>query len=257
MAEQLNLRVLPPNPKIGNGEAIDIEVSSGSTGKALRQLIAQSFKIDEEAYVLSFQNGSRNAAKLSIDLDGTLESSGVLDQATITVKSVELDVSKENSQLRTSISKNGTSSYYYAHANEKELPQELRYVYGGEPMKLSAEEAPETTAPQIVSIGITKYSWADEGDFVCIYISAESEPAAIAAARDGKNQELQVDFSSKSVTAMVREDDHKRYVFTINDLDGEISGEESKWRVSAGKRITLKMKKKNSRTWTRLYRPPS
>mmetsp|Transcript_34706 Transcript_34706/g.63405 ORF Transcript_34706/g.63405 Transcript_34706/m.63405 type:complete len:251 (-) Transcript_34706:77-829(-) len=249
MTSLLTLKVLHPKA----GEATTLEVPAATTGQEFRLKVAEAFQVDANAYALLAQNGSRNAAKISIDLQSSLEASGVQDQATVTMRPTDLEVEKQKSVLRTSISKNGTSSYYYAHANEKELPQELRYVYGGEPTKLSVEEAPEErVAPVTLSIG--QYSWADEGDFVCIYISVDGEQAVVAAAKDGKNDEVKVDFSNKSFILEVQ-DGNKRYVLALRELESEISPDESKFRVSAGKRITIKMKKKSDKKWTRLTKP--
>merc|ERR1712039_970206 len=124
------------------------------------------------------------------------EEQGVEDSATITVRISDVEVLPENSVLRQSIQKNGGSSYYYAHANEKDLPPDLRYVYGGEPTKLGEAErsVEETAKPASV---IEKYAWADEGEFVCIYIAADNESQAVTAAKDGKSNEVSVDFSAK------------------------------------------------------------
>merc|ERR1712232_166460 len=139
--------------------------------------------------------------------------------------------------------------------NEKELPPELRYVYGGAPAKLAEADAPNTTAePEIPTMAIAKYSWADEGEFVCIYVSHEDEGDAITAARDGKNGEVTVNFDAKSVELTIR-GESRNYSLAFRTLENDIVPEESKHRVSAGKRVTLKLKKKRSITWTRLMRP--
>ncbi|CAK9104176.1 unnamed protein product [Durusdinium trenchii] len=95
---------------------------------------------------------------------------------------------------------------------------------------------------------LTHYSWADEGDFVCIYVSAEGEPEAIEAAKDG---DVKVQFEARSAELRISKDS-KEYALSLRQLEGEIVPDESKHRVSAGKRVTLKMKKKRTVTWTRL-----
>jgi len=179
----------------------------------------------------------------------------VQDGAVVTVKNVDQEVLPENSVLRQSISKNGGSSYYYAHANEKELPPEHRYVYGGAPAKLAETDVANATAePETPTMAIAKYSWADEGDFVCIYVSQEDEADAITAAKDGKSGEVVVNFDAKSVELTIH-GQSRNYSLAFRTLENEIVPDESKHRVSAGKRVTLKLKKKRQITWTRLMRP--
>lgn len=234
-----------------------VAIESGSTGLALKKKIEEALGVPAEQQLLLLQNCSRNAAKVTIDSDMTLQEQGVLDAAVVTVKTLDQEVKPKDSVLRQSISKNGHSSYYYAHANEKELPLEHRYAYGGAPAKLSAEAAgyDATAVPEAPpSIAIAKYSWADEGDFVCIYISQENEADAIAAAKDGKNDEVTANFEAKSVELTIR-GDSKTFSLVFRNLENEIVPEESKSRTSAGKRVTLKLRKKRSVTWTRLERP--
>jgi len=225
------------------------------TGRDLKGRLQEICSLPPDEQLLSYQNGSRNAAKVTVDDDRSLEAQGVQDGAVVTIKHRDQEVVPENSVLRQSISKNGGSSYYYAHANETELPTELRYVYGGAPTKLDEVGAivPPAKA-EIPSIAINKYSWADEGDFVCIYISQEDEGDAIAAAKDGKSGEVVVNFAAKSVELIIHAET-KRFSLAFRELENEIVPDDSKHRVSAGKRVTLKLKKKRSVTWTRLARP--
>jgi len=254
MATLLSLRVITPN---SDGATSPIQVLSDATSAALKAKIEEVQGIPQLEQLLFFQNGSRNAAKATLDDERTLEDQGVQDGAVVTVKHVDEQVLPADSVLRQSISKNGGSSYYYAHANEKELPPELRFVYGGEPIKLTMAEAANVTAEQqIVTTAIAKYSWADEGDFVCIYISHDNEADAIAAAKDGKSGEVDVKFDSKSVELTIRAES-RNYCLVLNPLENEIVLDESKHRVSAGKRVTLKLRKKRQVTWTRLVRPKS
>merc|ERR1711865_900273 len=95
---------------------------------------------------------------------------------------------------------------------------------------------------------------ADEGDFVCIYISQEDETDAISSARDGKNGEVVVNLEPKSVELIIR-GQSRNYSLVFRTLENEILPDDSKHRVSAGKRVTLKLRKKRQVTWTRLVRP--
>jgi len=218
------------------------------TGEELKDQLREPLGVSAETpLALTFQNGSRNSAKKVLEEKQSLIEQGVEDGASVTVKIDAMEVRPENSFLRESIRNNGGNSYYYAHANEKELPPELRYVYGGDPIKLgSNQEGYVLKAP--APKALTHYSWADEGDYVCIYVSAEGEPEAVEAAKDG---DVKVQFELRSAELRISKDS-KEYALSLRQLEGEIVPEESKHRVSAGKRVTLKMKKKRSVTWTRL-----
>ncbi|CAE7499252.1 Vps41 [Symbiodinium sp. CCMP2456] len=211
-----------------------LSVSADITGEALKERLREALGLDAEVTLaLSFQNGSRNSVKKVLEAQQSLGEQGVEDGASLTVKADAVEVRPENSFLRESIRNNGGNSYYYAHANEKELPPELRYVYGGEPIKLESQNADSGDAIKASAARpLTKYSWADEGDFVCIYVSAEGEPEAIEAAICG---EVKVSFDVRSVEVRVC-DGAKEFALSLKQLEGEIVAEESKHRVSAGKR---------------------
>lgn len=108
----------------------------------------------------------------------------------------------------------------------------------------------QETLPQ----AIAKYSWADEGGFVCVYVTTEGEAAAVAAAGDGKSGEVEAKFEERSVELKIGTG-AKVFALALKDLEGRIVPKESSWRVSAGKRVTIKLKKKAITTWTRLLRP--
>lgn len=249
MAELLHLTLLAPKgPEV-------LKLEPKSTGADLKLRVQEAMDVDPASQLLFFQNGSRNAAKVAIDDAKTLEEQGLVDDATITVKINQSEVKPENSVLRQSIQKNGGSSYYYAHANEKDLPPELRYVYGGAPAKLAEAEAEDKIkADAPPAQAITKYSWADEGEFVCVYIAADAEAEAVEAAKDGKGGEVKVVFEPKAVELRISRED-KDFALVLRTLENEIDPDNSKHRVSAGKRVTLKLKKKRQNTWTRLMRP--
>lgn len=257
MAQQLDDRALSLNivpPK--GGQHTTVSVSGAVTGQELKLLLQDKLGIEADSQTLFCQNGSRNSAKVPVNDGGRLAEQGVEDDATITVRLNEEVVPKEASALRQNIAKNGGQSYYYAHANEKALPPEHRYAYGGAPAKLEELAPGETATVQepAPSHVISKYAWADEGDFVCIYISAEGEPEAVAAAGDGKNGQVQVDFDSKSVELRVQGGSPKQFALVLRNLEYELSPEDCKHRVSAGKRVTLKLKKRRQVTWTRLVK---
>lgn len=203
------------------------------TGEELKDQLREPLGLAADTpLALSYQNGSRNSLKKVLEEKQSLAEQGVEDGAFVTVKVDAIEVRPENSFLRESIRNNGGNSYYYAHANEKELPPELRYVYGGDPIKLgSNQEGYVLKAP--APKALTHYSWADE---------------AVEAAKDG---EVKVQFEPRSAELRISKDS-KEYALSLRQLEGEIVPDESKHRVSAGKRVTLKMKKKRTVTWTRL-----
>eukprot|EP00444_Apocalathium_aciculiferum_P025495 CAMPEP_0183438794 /NCGR_PEP_ID=MMETSP0370-20130417/77607_1 /TAXON_ID=268820 /ORGANISM="Peridinium aciculiferum, Strain PAER-2" /LENGTH=254 /DNA_ID=CAMNT_0025627093 /DNA_START=17 /DNA_END=778 /DNA_ORIENTATION=- len=247
-ARPLSLKVIGPK----GGQAATMEVGAGITGKELKGLLPDIAGMEPDCMSLLFQNGSRNSVKLILEDSKTLEEQGVKDEATITVRPAEQHaVARSDSFLRQSIAKNGTSSYYYAHANEKALPAEHRYVYGGEPAKLeelSPEDAAAAQPQAALAQAISSYSWADEGDFVCIYISAEGEVAAVVAAGDGKDGQVNVEFGTKSMELKIR-GSPRDFALALRGLENEIVPEECKYRVSTGKRVTLKLKKRRQTTW--------
>eukprot|EP00812_Abedinium_dasypus_P011274 NODE_4842_length_635_cov_255.879310.p2 GENE.NODE_4842_length_635_cov_255.879310~~NODE_4842_length_635_cov_255.879310.p2 ORF type:complete len:102 (+),score=37.88 NODE_4842_length_635_cov_255.879310:3-308(+) len=98
--------------------------------------------------------------------------------------------------------------------------------------------------------------WNDEGTVVKVFVCADGEPAAIEAAKDGTGGEVEVLFDAKSVELLIHSPP-RCYVLTIKPLEGTILPEECKHRVSAGKRVTLTLKKKTEKpTWTRITKPP-
>merc|ERR1711879_613664 len=107
---------------------------------------------------------------------------------------------------------------------------------------------------ETLPVAIAKYSWADEGKFVCVYISAEGEAAAVATAGDGKGGEVDAKFEERCVELKIGTGG-KVFALTLKELEGRIIPDESSCRVSAGKRITIKLKKQAIATWTRLLRP--
>lgn len=242
----VNLHVILPQGVEGETITANLETA---TGKLLKEQLAEVATVSPDEQILYYQNQTRNAAKVRLVDDTPLATQGVEADAIITIKTLETDVAKEDSELRQSIQRSGTNSYYYAHANEKELPLEHRYVYGGAPAKL--EGVAEDFKAEVPIQSIEKYAWSDEGDSVKIYISADNEADAIEAMKGG---EVTVEFESHAVDVTIC--GKKNYVLKLFVLESEILPDQSKHRVSAGKRLTITLKKKNKNvTWTRLLRP--
>lgn len=252
----LTLQLVAPK----GGPSGNLEVDSELTGTDLRTHVHTALGIQPDAQLLYFQNPIRNSAKVSVDDDRSLRSQGIEDGATLLVRLSTVEVAPSDSVLRQSIAKNGNQSYYYAHASEKQLPHEHRYVYGGAPVKLSdaeiaavapPEAASEDAAPPVTAI--KNYSWADGVDFVSIYISADGEPDAVAAAGDGKGGEVETQFDARLAELKVK-GPNRTFALVLRDLEGEVEPQECKHRVSEGKRLTIKLRKKRKGTWTRLVK---
>mmetsp|Transcript_84389 Transcript_84389/g.149242 ORF Transcript_84389/g.149242 Transcript_84389/m.149242 type:complete len:672 (-) Transcript_84389:202-2217(-) len=223
------------------------------TGKQVKGRLRDIYSIPLTSQVLvHFQNAQRNAALCWLEDPPTMEAQGIEDGASLIVKFDDKDViSPENSALRSNIKENTKSSYYYAHANETDMPHEIRYVAGGAPRQIEKEEEVGDDKPTKV---ISQYSWADEGDIVCLYISVEGDPEAVRAAGSGKNGQIDVSYDIRGVELRVKGED-KDYCLKLPNLANEIVADECKHRVSAGKRLTLKLKKKRKGTWTTLFAP--
>merc|ERR1711933_326274 len=87
-----------------------------------------------------------------------------------------------------------------------------------------------------------------------IYISKEGEPEAVQAAGDGKNGQVEVKYLPRALRLTVHGPQLDN-VFLLDRLYYEIIPEESTFRVSLNKRITLTLKKKESFTWLKLLKP--
>merc|ERR1712150_63215 len=89
-----------------------------------------------------------------------------------------------------------------------------------------------------------KYSWGDEGGTVKIYITETSNAEAIAAAKDGKGDQVKVDFKARSFTLTVH-GDGQCFMLALRGLFREVIPERCKVRVSQGKRITVTLAKRS------------
>ena len=120
-----------------------------------------------------------------------------------------------------------------------------------DPWALAVMESLEDAAEILVPI--EKYSWTDEGEMIKVYIIESSNAAAIAAAGDGSQSRLQVDFQQRSFTLMVRPQDGASFQLRLLGLLHQVVPEKCKVRLSPGKRITLSLAKKDPKvTWTAL-----
>ncbi|CAJ1365454.1 unnamed protein product [Effrenium voratum] len=91
-------------------------------------------------------------------------------------------------------------------------------------------------------VPIDKYSWTDEGAVVKVYVNESANPAAIAAAGDGRGSALQVDFQARGFVLTVGQS--PAFQLRVRGLLQEVLPESCKVRLSAGKRITVSLAKK-------------
>lgn len=165
------------------------------------------------------------------------------------VQSKESIASRSESKLRNSIETYGTNSYYYAHSKSREflVPEGAKVVEGpgiitgGTPVKLDSSEV---LLPSTIRRKMEKYSWCDEGEKVRIYIEDPNVLPLIADSTDAVSCSFDVSTMSLEVRQSVS------VVFCLDlELNEEIDPQESSYRVSLGKRITVTLRKKKSQTW--------
>ncbi|CAE8603807.1 unnamed protein product [Polarella glacialis] len=125
-----------------------------------------------------------------------------------------------------------------------------------------ADAAPSADSQDSFAIGgsvdratvvIQKYSWADEGDCVKVYVSEAANPAVLAAAGDGKQGQLQTDFQARSFSINVTSlEGGASFELCCRGLVHEVIPEKCKVRVSQGKRISVSLAKKEAQVWSAL-----
>eukprot|EP00746_Dinoflagellata_sp_MGD_P087006 gnl/MRDRNA2_/MRDRNA2_34507_c0_seq1.p1 gnl/MRDRNA2_/MRDRNA2_34507_c0~~gnl/MRDRNA2_/MRDRNA2_34507_c0_seq1.p1 ORF type:complete len:254 (+),score=50.45 gnl/MRDRNA2_/MRDRNA2_34507_c0_seq1:120-881(+) len=250
----LNLHIVDPKTiNMPDAEAIPLSIDKTCTGQELTQRVCQAVGSATNRWTLTYQLQSRSDPKVEVEHEKSLEEQGILDGSFIGCRAAEYETKKgDESALRTSIARGGDMSYYYAHKAESAPPPEHRYVYGGDPAKIADGPAPDSK--DVMPLTPVQYAWADEGDAVKIYIQGDKEPDAVAAAKSGKNGEVRCNFQPRSFLVEIS-DGNKRWGLTLTDLENEILPEESKYRVSAGKRVTLTLTKKKDLKWYRLVKP--
>mmetsp|Transcript_20061 Transcript_20061/g.36253 ORF Transcript_20061/g.36253 Transcript_20061/m.36253 type:complete len:287 (-) Transcript_20061:103-963(-) len=265
----------------GHCEEYEIQVSKHAPAEKLKQEIEKLTSIpadDQELFCkANLETGTKNAW---LDDNQTLSEQSVLSGSIVTVgvhgrigaTRVEAETEDgSNDAVQSSMDRHGDASYYFAHSQKYELPEEQRIVAGGVPQKLGEDpSAAPPTPPDILNAGglvldedfapkraerhMRNYSWGDERDFVKVYVSKDSEEEAITAAGDGKNGVVEVIFKERKFKLIVHAAE-KDYVLLLERVYYEILPEESTFKVSANKRITISMKKKEKTTWLKLLKP--
>eukprot|EP00931_Biecheleriopsis_adriatica_P116525 TRINITY_DN92160_c0_g1_i1.p1 TRINITY_DN92160_c0_g1~~TRINITY_DN92160_c0_g1_i1.p1 ORF type:complete len:408 (+),score=75.55 TRINITY_DN92160_c0_g1_i1:67-1290(+) len=107
-------------------------------------------------------------------------------------------------------------------------------------------------AEAVCTVPIQKFSWADEGSNVKVYINESSNPAVLAAAGDGRLGRVDCDFQPRSFSLNVHGEDGSLFELKVRGLLHEVLPEKCKVRVSAGKRITVSLAKKEESAWNAL-----
>jgi len=277
--EELSLIAIVPR---GTGECMEYQISAdpNDSGEKLKKRIEKICGVPPDDMELFLKNQDVQDAKQKwLNEEGTLKEQEVRDGAIITVGihglKGNMDIDVENAEIpddhvQRSIYAKGESSYYFAHARKGDLDDEQRIVSGGPPAKLMETEAmkgdarvplsklmdEEDDTPARPMRPIRNYSWGDEKENIKIYISEDNEQDVLKAAGDGKQGQVDVKFGPKYVRVRVHGPLHD-FQLEMDRIYYEIIPEQSKWRVSQNKRITLTLKKKEIMTWLKLLKPES
>lgn len=268
----------------GGGECreYDIPVDPEDTVAKVKTKIEKACGVPPDDMELFFKTPGEDGKNKWLKEGDTLQEQEVTDGAVITVgihgmKGDTVAEDPETGELpddavNSSIAVKGDTSYYHAHRGKKtNLTEEQRIVSGGAPQMLAEGETEvlsRTEARPISSLlfeddsteagrprrAIKNYSWGDEKETIKIYIHKEGEPDVIAAAGDGKSGQVDVKFLAKALKLTVKGPLHD-LVLQFDNIYYDIIPEESKFRVSADKRITLTLKKKEAFTWLKLLKP--
>lgn len=279
-SEELNFLAIVPS---GNGDCREFEITAEpkDSGEKLKKKIEKCCGIPADDLELFFKNQDVEDAKQKwIFEDATLKEQEIHDGAVITVgvhgmKGDAMHPDPETGDVpsdavNASIASKGDSSYYHAHSRPMTLPEEHRIVSGGEPEKLTGTlekelEERKTMKQQIAENEgrkdatraerpIRNYSWGDEKETIKIYISKDNEPEAIAAAEDGKDGKVEVQWGPRYLKLTVKAEKHD-LVLELDRIYYDIIPEQSYHRVSQNKRISLTLKKKENYTWLKLLKP--
>jgi hypothetical protein len=261
-----------------------IDCSPNDTGEQLKRKIEKMCQIPSDDMELFCKNSDTEDCKPTwLNETDKLISQEVVDGALVTVgvhgmrgggdpEVVDPETGEAlDDAVHNSINDKGDTSYYFGSSRKSNLTEEQRIVSGGAPQKIAEGETqtlPTTEAlpsasamfedgaiePGRARKAIKNYAWGDEKEVVKIYISKDSEPDAIQYAGDGKDGQIEVKYLPKALRVIVHgpQLDH---MLLLDRIYYEIIPEESTFRVSANKRITLTLKKKEIFTWLKLLKP--
>eukprot|EP00919_Chromeraceae_sp_WS-2016_P080764 GHVR01190844.1.p1 GENE.GHVR01190844.1~~GHVR01190844.1.p1 ORF type:complete len:218 (+),score=55.69 GHVR01190844.1:72-656(+) len=161
------------------------------------------------------------------------------------------------SALRESIAVKQDMSYYYAHSKEFEIPANAikvcgpGLITGGLPQLIEKTDAPCTYERR--SFPIKNYSWADDGQKVCVFVPLSSlsgvKGAPLGSNKDTRDADSHIKciFEGRGLVLTVN-GESDMYCLKLLCLNNEINIIESGCRYSS-KRITITLKKKIDLTW--------
>lgn len=218
------------------GTLTALKVDKICTGGVLKQLLEPVCKIPAQDQVLECAGTTGGNTSTELFDAKTMEAQGVEDGARIRVRRRPMgkpSSTSETSASQESISRHGRLSYYHNNREDAAFDPALRIAAGGDPVRLAEVSGSDTSVP------IAYWSWSDDGKTVKIYIEADQEPRAVAAA---ERESPETDFTQDSFRLTVN-DDGRSFVLFVQHLHHDIHPRQSKVRVSAGKRITVVLQK--------------
>eukprot|EP00913_Durusdinium_trenchii_P028135 g26379.t1 len=207
-APPLTLYAVVPSGR-GHCKELELTAKPAEHGMDIKKKIEQACNIPVDDMELFIKNPSEGSTNKWLKDDASLESEQIEDCAVITVGvhgtgSGQSHVDEDElpqTAVENSIAAKGDTSYYFAHSRKMDVPEEHRIVSGGSPQKLGEVEAlsepvPKKTLasddqPSRPERAILNYAWGDEQAAVKVYISADAEPEALAAAGDGNAGEVE------------------------------------------------------------------
>jgi len=247
---ELELLVVAPSAveKEGKAQTKQVSVGLGTEVLALRKRIVEVFgegSVDD--LVLYFQNksGPFSQSLKVLNNENNLHDNGVASGATIVCQTAHWEKLK---------SKGGDSVYYMWSANGPVIAEEHRVQTGGVPKKL-AEEKQADSEGMLPIRKMVNYSWVDESrKLVKIYIYADGEPVAVAAAGNGEESQLRTEFGAQSLKISVL-GASATYVLNIDELEHAVVPAECKVKVTPSKKIVLTLRKaKDDQLWHTLIK---
>lgn len=244
-ASQLCLQVVFPvkdRPE-GEVEKSTQHVDKECTGAAFKHRLQYITQMGPDDQLLYFQNDHATDSKVLLDDEMTMEAHGVKDGALITVRRKVLNWKfGEGQGSKQHIARHGRLSYYHANRHDPDLPEDLKIALGGEPVRLqTAEEA--HIEPEAEKVGrIEKFSWANDGKSLKVFIDAAENPRTLAAA-SAKGAKVDLQCEQRGFRMTVEGVGGEKFELNVPNLYMDIAPRLSKVRVSEGKKITVSLRK--------------
>lgn len=268
----VNVKIVDPT-----GGKMNMALDENITGNMLKQRVWLTYRKQVDEQVLWFQRNEEDDLKLVEDLK-TLKTLGIENDFLIKEGKNLGFKSPEESELRRNIHANGDMSYYYAHSTETPLPDNLRYVSGGDPIPLNspgaaakaaaagaeAQKALEKEAEAFVAKTVYKpvssFSWCDSDDNVKIYVT-QKEVLELLKGRSAEDHQLMVrpvydddeflcEFSEPANDASDAGKRRVIYKLHAKNLDAKIVPEKCKAFRVGGSKVSFTLRKADtSRKW--------